>query len=463
MTSDILSHAEVACKIDLLSAWIEAQMAYKGPPGLSIGIVHDQDLVWARGFGYADVDEKAEATPRTLYRIASITKLFTATAVLQLRDAGKLQLDDPVTKRLDWFEVRNRHPDAPPITIRHLLTHTSGLPREAAFPYWTDDQFPTRRQLRETLPRQETILPTETEWKYSNLALSLAGKIVAAVSGQEYPDYVQQQILDPLGMESTLVRPPDPDHPLLATGYGRRMPDNSRDIAPTVDCQSITPAANMTSSVKDLARFIMLQFRDGPAGGSQVLRGSTLREMQRVHWLAPDWQVGRGLGFHITRQKGKTYIDHGGGLKGYVTLVIPCPVDKIGVVALTNANDGDPRAVAEKAFEWVAPAILKVAKPRPEAKEPDPAWQRYVGRYREFWGDAQVLVLDGDLVLINPTLPDPTEAMAKLVPVAEHVFRTETKEGFGANGELVVFEVDGEGKVARVKTGENYIYPVAEW
>jgi D-alanyl-D-alanine carboxypeptidase len=426
MTSDILSHAEVACKIDLLSAWIEAQMAYKGPPGLSIGIVHDQDLVWARGFGYADVDEKAEATPRTLYRIASITKLFTATAVLQLRDAGKLQLDDPVTKRLDWFEVRNRHPDAPPITIRHLLTHTSGLPREAAFPYWTDDQFPTRRQLRETLPRQETILPTETEWKYSNLALSLAGEIVAAVSGQEYPDYVQQQILDPLGMESTLVRPPDPDHPLLATGYGRRMPDNSRDIAPTVDCQSITPAANMTSSVKDLARFIMLQFRDGPAGGSQVLRGSTLREMQRVHWLAPDWQVGRGLGFHITRQKGKTYIDHGGGLKGYVTLVIACPVDKIGVVALTK-------------------------------------WQRYVGRYREFWGDAQVLVLDGDLVLINPTLPDPTEAMAKLVPVAEHVFRTETKEGFGANGELVVFEVDGEGKVARVKTGENYIYPVAEW
>jgi D-alanyl-D-alanine carboxypeptidase len=264
-------------------------------------------------------------------------------------------------------------------------------------------------------------------------------------------------------MESTLVRSPDPDHPLLATGYGRRLPDNSRSIAPLVDCQSITPAANMTSSVEDLARFIMLQFRDGPTGGSQILRGSTLREMQRVHWLAPDWQVGRGLGFQITRQKGKTYIDHGGGLKGYVTRVVACPADKIGVVALTNANDGDPRTVTEKAFEWVAPAILKVTKPKPKDKEPDPSWQQYVGRYRDSWGDSQILVLDGELVRIDPTLPDPLEAMERLVPIAEHVFRTETKEGFGANGELVVFEVDGKGKVERVKTGENYIHPLVEW
>lgn len=463
MTSNMLPHAEVASKIDLLSAWIEAQMAYNGPPGLSIGIVHDQELVWARGFGYADVEKKGPATPDTLYRIASITKLFTATAILQLRDAGKLQLDDPITKHLDWFNVQNRHPDAPPITIRHLLTHTSGLPREAAFAYWTDDQFPTREQLRETLVQQEAILPTETEWKYSNLALSLAGEIVTAVSGQDYPDYVRHQVLDPLGMDNTLVRSPAPDHPQLATGYGRRMPDHSRSIVPFIDCHAITPAANMTSSVEDLARFVMLQFRDGPAGGQQILRGSTLREMQRVHWLAPDWQAGWGLGFRITRQKRKTYVGHGGGFKGYVTMIGICPADKIGVIVLTNANDGDPGAVGEKAFEWVAPAISKVTKPEPKAKEPDPAWQRYVGRYRDFWGDSQVLILDGDLVLIDPTLPDPTETIAKLVPVAEHVFRTETKDGFAANGELVLFEMDAEGKVERAKIGENYVYPLAAW
>src|SRR5262249_7480771 len=143
MASEILTHAEVASNIDLLSAWIEAQMAYNGQPGISIGVVYDQELVWARGFGYANVAQKIAAMPQTIYRIASITKLFTSTAILQLRDVGKLQLDDPITRHLAWFNIQNRYADAPPITIRHLLTHTSGLPRPPPLPYSTSAHFPT--------------------------------------------------------------------------------------------------------------------------------------------------------------------------------------------------------------------------------------------------------------------------------------------------------------------------------
>lgn len=463
MSSSILAQPAVNSAIDLLSAWIEAQMAYKGQPGLSIGIVYDQELVWARGFGLANVQAQVPASPNTIYRIASITKLFTSTAILQLRDAGKLQLDDPLGKHLPWFEIQNSHRDAPPITIRHLLTHTSGLPRESPFPYWTDANFPTREQVRGALPGQATVLPTETEWKYSNLALSLAGEIIAAVSGLEYPAYIAQQILAPLGMNSTLVHAPDPKNPNLATGYGRRLPDGSRNLSPFTDCKGITPAANMSSTVQDLARFAMLQFRDGRAGGSQILRGSTLREMQRIHWLEPDWQAGWGLGFRIMRQNGKTYIGHGGAVEGYRTLVRICPADKIAALVLTNADDGEPLIYADKAFLWVAPAISKaVASERADA-EPDPAWQRYVGRYRNAWGDAEVLVLDGRLVVLDPSLDDPLPTMSVLVPVAQHTFRTETKDGFGAHGELLTFEVDAEGRVQRVKVGQNYTYPLAEW
>ena len=132
MTTDTPAHPEVASDIEPLCAWIEARMAYRDEPGLAIGIVHDQELVWARGFGYADVDNQVAATAATRYRIASITKLFTSTAILMLRDAGKLQLDDPIDRHLPWFNIGQRYPDAPSITIRHLLTHTSGLPREAA-------------------------------------------------------------------------------------------------------------------------------------------------------------------------------------------------------------------------------------------------------------------------------------------------------------------------------------------
>jgi len=443
--------------VDLLSAWIEAQLARADVPGLSIGLVHDQALVWARGFGLADRERGEPATADTLYRIASITKLFTSTAVLQLRDRGKLQLDDPLARHLSWFGAGAGHPDAPAITVRHLLTHTAGLTREAGFPYWTDGQFPTVEQIRERLPRP--VLPPETRWKYSNLGLALAGELVAAVSGQPYADYVTEHVLAPLGMRRTWVRTPAPDEPGLATGYTRRVPGVGRSPAPFTDGKGITPAANMTTCVTDLARFAMLQFRDGPAGGAQVLRGATLRQMQRVHWLEPGWSAGWGLGFRVTRERGCTYVGHGGRLRGYRSQISLRPADRIGVIVLINADDADPQPFVEKAFEWLGPAVARDATPGP-APAPDPAWQRYLGPYRSPWADLQVLVVDGGLALLDPSLPDPMLALTRLQPVGEHVFRMESLDGFAATGELLTFELDAAGRVARVKVGDNYISPV---
>jgi len=452
----------VRSAVGLLAAWIESQMAYSGLPGLSIGILHDQELVWAAGFGRARLEPARTATPDTLYRIASITKLFTSTAILQLRDAGKLRLDDPIVEHLPWFRLGRPHTDAPAITIRHLLTHTAGLPREAAFPYWTDGEFPTTEQIRERLAAQPAALPTETEWKYSNLGLTLAGEIVTAVSGRPYAEYVADHVLQPLEMRRTWVTTPPADHPDLATGYTRRLPVGSRTAAPHSDGRGITPAANMTTCVSDLARFAMLQFRDAPAGGAQILRGSTLREMQRVHWLEPDWEAGWGLGFRIVRTRGKTYVGHGGALRGYRTIVHLCPADRIGVIVLTNADDGNPLQFAEKAFQWVAPAILKVVAP-PAPAGPPAGWERYAGRYRSPWADVQVLIVDGRLAMVDPSLPDPMLVVTWLHPTAEHAFRSETKNGFGSHGEPVVFELGSDGKVARLKVGENFMTPVGEW
>jgi D-alanyl-D-alanine carboxypeptidase len=457
----IAADAGVQSAIGLLSAWTESQMAYSGLPGLSIGLVHDQELVWAAGFGRASLEPARPATPDTLYRIASITKLFTSTAIMQLRDAGKLRLDDPLVEHLPWFRLGRPHAEAPPITIRHLLTHTAGLPREAGLPYWTDGEFPTVEQVRARLAEQPAALPTETEWKYSNLGLALAGEVVAAVSGRAYPDYVAEHVLEPLGMRRTWVTTPPADHPDLATGYSRRLPADDRSRAPFTDCRGITPAANMTTSVSDLARFAMLQFRDGPPGAAQILRSSTLREMQRVHWLEPDWEAGWGLGFRIMRTRGKTYVGHGGALRGYRTLVQLCPADRVGVIVLTNADDGNPLQFADKAFQWVAPAIVKaVAAAAPALPA---GWERYAGRYRSAWVDVQVLAVDGRLAMIDPSQPDPMLTVTWLHPESEHAFRSETKNGFGSHGERAVFELGGDGRVVRLKVGDNFLTPVASW
>ena len=285
---------------------------------------------------------------------------------------------------------------------------------------------------------------------------------MAAASGEPYADYVAGHVLQPLGMTSTLVHSPDPADARLARGFGRRLPDGSRAAAPFTDSRGITAAANMTTSVNDLARFAMLQLRDGPAGGAQILRGSTLREMQRVHWLEPDWEAGWGLGFRIARAKGKTYVGHGGSLRGYRTIVHLCPADRIGVIVLTNADDGNPSLVADKAFEWVAPAIRKVVAP-PAPNAPPAGWERYAGRYRNGWGDVQVLAVDNRLAMLDPSQPDPMLGVTWLHPVAEHAFRSETKNGFGSNGEPVVFEMGGDGRVVRLRIGENFMTPIADW
>ncbi|MCL4262568.1 MAG: beta-lactamase family protein [Anaerolineae bacterium] len=452
--------------IDLFSAWVDAQMAYKNLPGLAAGIVVDKELVWAQGFGYADVARQIPATPDTIYRIASITKLFTAVAILQLRDQGKLQLDDPVASHLPWFALQNSYADAPVITIRHLLTHTAGLPREAQFPYWTDGKFPTLSQIQESVGQQATAVPPETRFKYSNLGLSLAGAIVAQVSGQTYEEYVQEQLLRPLGMSSTFVETLDSHHERLAVGYGRRLPGKlEREIMPFTDCQGITPAANMATTVSDLARFAIFHLSDGMAGDTRLLRQSTLREMQRVHWLNPDWQTGWGLGFSIVRQKEKTYIGHGGAVLGYRTQLRLCPAEGTAVVVLTNADDGDPLAYAEKLFAWVVPPLLAAIRPSPTPAQPDPAWQRYVGKYRDAWGDMQILLHKGALTAVDPSQPDPLLATIQFVPVGEHTFRMETENSFLAPGELAIFEVEaeGDGRVTRVRLGNTFMERVEGW
>ncbi len=302
---------------------------------------------------------------------------------------------------------------------------------------------------------QEVIYRPEKRWKYSNLALSLGGEIVEAVSGEAYAEYVQRHILQPLGMTGSAIGVSPAVAAKLAVGYGRRMPDGSRDIRPESDCKAINPAAGLVSNVEDMARFAMLQFREDNAGGEQVLGATTLNEMHRVRWLQPDWKRGWGIGFSTWRAGETTFVGHGGALAGYRTQTSFSPADKIAVLVLTNSDDGDTGRVAAHAWKLVAPAIKK-ATGKEKQKEFDPTWSRYTGVYRSPWGDTQVLVGDRELLVFSPLASDLSQGVDKLVPVEEGIFRLESKSGGAAVGELIQFEVDGSGAVTRIKVGDNY-------
>ncbi|MEN9933368.1 MAG: hypothetical protein RIS17_1941, partial [Pseudomonadota bacterium] len=244
----IADNPDVQAAARLFSAWMEGQIAYRGLPGVAVGVVHDQQLVWSKGFGFADIAAKKPMTADTRFRIASNSKLFAAIAILQLREQGKLRLDDPVEKHLPWFKMKPAGPDDGPITIEQLLSHSSGLQREAG-DHWSSFKFPTEAELKTLMAGRQAAYPPQTRWKYSNLAFAIAGLIVEQVSGKRWADYVDANIIKPLGMTATSIDKPDPG---LATPYASRKPDGTRRVLPFVDAKGMAAATGMTSNVNDL-------------------------------------------------------------------------------------------------------------------------------------------------------------------------------------------------------------------
>jgi D-alanyl-D-alanine carboxypeptidase len=435
----------------LFSAWIEAQIAYRGLPGVVVGVVSDQDLIWTKGYGYADLKAKLPMTAATKFRMASNSKLFTAVAIMQLREQGKLGLDDPVVKYLPWFKAKPAGDDDGPITIEQLLSHSSGLQREAG-DHWVSYNFPTSEELQRLFADRQAAFAPSVRWKYSNLAYSVAGMVVEKVSGQRWADYVDQNIFKPLNMNASSI---DKNVSGLAVPYGRRMPDGSREVLPFVDARGMAAATGLTSDVADMAKFMSAQFRRGPRGGAQIVSSGSWRELLRVRSVEENWSSGTGLGFDIKRVKEKTYIGHGGGYPGNTTQTLIKLDDKVGVIVLTNTNDSYPSDIAQQLMATVGQAAAKAAAVKPVVVAWDPAWERFAGLYRGRGGDSQVVLLNKKLVLITPNAPTLDDPVT-LEPLGNGLFRFVAPTGGGVIGEIVRFE-EPSGRPMRMYAGDSWI------
>ena len=453
----IAENPDVQAAERLFSAWLEGQMAYRGLPGVAVGVVHDQQLVWSKGFGFADVGKKLPMSADTRFRIASNSKLFAAIAILQLREAGKIRLDDPVAKHLPWFTMKPAGPEDGPITIEQLLSHSSGLQREAG-DHWSSYNFPTEAELQKLMPDRQSAFPPQTRWKYSNLAFAVAGLVVEKITGQRWADYVTNNILKPLEMNASSIDKPDPG---LTTPYAVRTPAGTRRVLPFVDAKGMAAATGLSSNVADLAKFISAQFRGGPAGGANVLSAGSWREALRVRSVDENWESGSGLGFDHNRFKGRTYVGHGGGYPGNTTMTRVQLDDKVGVIVLTNTNDSNPGDIANQLLATVGDAVAKAAKPE-TALLWDESWARFAGQYRgSDDGVTQVVLLNKQLVLL-PAVAGAAETKVVLEPLGEGRFKLMAPGGGGAIGEIVRFE-EKDGKITRMVMGDSWITRIEAW
>ena len=440
---------DYANELALIESWLAAQRAYDNVPGLSSAIVHDQELAWSGGFGLADIDQGAAAKANTIYGICSISKLFTGIAVMQLRDAGKYGLDDPLSELLPWYDLAQAYEDGPPVTLRATLTHSAGLPRESDYPYWMapDFDFPTTEAIRAMLGEQSTIYPADRYYQYSNLGLSLAGEVVAEHSGQDYDSYVREHILEPLGMGDTDTGfPTDAREPRIASGYGYPGRDQQLKPMPRYDARGITPAAGFASTALDLGKFAAWQFRAREGADDSILDGNTLREMQRAHWLDWDWGAARGLAFGVYRVGGRTLTGHAGDCPGFNTRLFLDPVDKVAVAMMANRNRVDVDGYAGAIYAILDGGGTTAAKPQTDNLDD------YVGSYDLSPWDGEEMVFrwkDGLAVIALPTM-NPMKSLTVLKHAGGDRFFT-VRDDDGQPGHEALFERDDEGRVTHMR------------
>jgi CubicO group peptidase (beta-lactamase class C family) len=449
----------VADAITAWEMWIEYQLAIERIPAASIGIVHDQDLLAARGFGFANPETGSPATVDTIYSICSISKLFTSVALMQLREEGEVRLDAPVSDYLDWFTLQDAHPDDEDITVRRLMSHSAGLPRESDYPYWSDPDFifPTHDQIVDRLSAQQTLYPSSRYFQYSNLGLTLVGEIVVEVSGQDFDTRIHDEILDPLGMVNTSTDiPTEKWGQALAIGHTNLKRDGTRKPMAVFQANGIAPAAGFASTVPDLAEFAKWQFRLLSEDSTEIIRSSTLREMQRVQWMDPDWETTRGLGFGMWKSSGHVFVGHSGGCPGYYSQFLLVPKNNLGVIVLTSAIGSPVGFYAEKAADLLVPAIKAVEGSPDDAPERDPELDRYVGVYDSSWSQSAVFHWQGGLGIMGLGTRNPGEAIYKLKKTGDHTFRRVRKDDESL-GEEFVFEVDEQGTVTRFSSHSNWM------
>jgi CubicO group peptidase (beta-lactamase class C family)/D-alanyl-D-alanine dipeptidase len=391
-------YAKVA---ETLSRLIQNEMQDKKLPAFSIALVDDQKIIWAQGFGYADPDKKTVATAETVYRIGSVSKLFTDIGVMQLVERGQLDLDAPLQKYLPDFHPHN--PFGTPITLRQLMSHRSGLLREPPIGNYFDPSELSLGAMVQSLNDPTLVYAPETHAKYSNAGAAVVGYVLEKQSGQPFATYLRQAVLDPMGLRDSAFQPqPELIHK-LAKAYMWSY-DGLSFQAPTFEL-GMAPAGCMYSTVLDLARFERVLFNQGRGPNEQVLKPETLQKMWTPQFAQPGATSGYGIGFRISQLEGHREIGHGGAIYGFATQLAALPDEKLGVVTVTtvDAANAVTSHVAQEALQLMLAA--KRHSPLPEIPEATPISSEHIlqlaGRYGQGEDTVDLTARNGELFMLR--------------------------------------------------------------
>ena len=398
-----LMRGEYAAVTDYIRALAKKEMADHDVVGMSLALVDDQRVVWSEGFGYADKGNNIKATSDTLYRVGSLSKLFTATAVMQLAEQGKLDIDKPLQTYLPDFRIKTRFDDTASVTLRNMLSHHSGLPQNYRKGMMGASIEPFRGLIK-NLYDESMMYPPNRLFSYSYLGFVLAGSVLETLSGMPYAVYMDHALLQPLGMTQS--------------SFSTSPHSNSKHYWKVEEAGDLSfrwePAAGLHSTVMDMSRFVSMVFAQGQAGGKHVLQPESVAEMLRAqHAENPlDRNYHVGLGWMLSTLNANTIehagpvAHHSGGPIFFRSKLMILPEQKLGVVVLTNSD------TARQVANTIATETLKLALEVKTGIQQSPAIdvvadetsftpeqiQRYIGSYTTLAG-LFTIKRDGDSLI----------------------------------------------------------------
>lgn len=356
------------------AAAIEALLERSFPadrPGAAVIVVKDGRPLYRGGRGMADLEMGIALQPDMVFRLGSITKQFTAVAILMLAEEGKLSPEDPIEKHLPGYPTQGHV-----ITIEHLLTHTSGIQSYTDMPGWMTTKILAPMSVEELVDgfkKEPMQFAPGTRWAYNNSAYVLLGAIVEKASGKTYEAFVRERIFGPLGMSSSLYDRTEKIVPKRARGYTRQG-DEPRNAAYLSMTQPYS-AGSLASTVDDLARW------DAALYSEQLVKTASLEKAWTPYVLKDGKPTGYGYGWGVSKIRGRRAIAHGGGIHGFSTYAVRLPEERVFVAVLCNSDD--PAAPPEYLGKKIAAIATGDPFPEPMAIAVDPAvLARYAGVYR---------------------------------------------------------------------------------
>jgi CubicO group peptidase (beta-lactamase class C family) len=433
---------------------------------ISMAVVHEGEIIFSQAFGHANLEEQRPATPRTIYPMASITKVFTATMLAHLAEQRVVSLEDPVQKYVPEYQPRSPFPGTLPTTLRQLATHTSGLPKDAPLNFWCNfsgfawivtggqtemSWFVPCDSLLKSLGEIELVHPPEVFAHYSNLNIQILGMAMERACGEPFQTYMEAEILAPLGMKDTRFALDAEQHKRLATGYVYTGPTVPPLKAPEYVLGCATYSGGLFTTSEDLARFIISVLEEDRADDLHILETGTLRRMrtpQSIH--QPGVHPCHGLGWGVVKIDGHHAIEHNGALLGYHAHVSAIPDLGLGIVALSNTKNylwrpDSCKELARAVLTDLADALVAAS----HDVVFDPAAMDF-GSFEGIYvlpGDVahmEVLAIEGGLSVTLTDIPDFSE---KFAPVGPKTFCFTADPG---HKPMLFFKTDSDGEITAV-------------